>query len=47
MKKLFNTLTGEKATLVLSILMLLAIFLGFTAFGIWMFKLILGMLGVI
>ena len=47
MKKLMEVLTGEKAVLLISILVLLTFFLSIAAFGIGMFKLILVMLGVI
>lgn len=47
MKKLVNILTSDKAAYLLAILMVIGLFLSVTAFGIWMFKLILGMLGVI
>jgi hypothetical protein len=47
MKKLLDALTGDKAAKLLGILMAITLFLTVTAFGVWMFKLILGMLGVI
>ena len=47
MKKLVNILTSDNASYLLAVMMVIGLFLSVTAFGVWMFKLILGLVGVI